>query len=197
MVVGCWQTVQVVIDTEEDQLTNKPSLYIKSKNLITTAGSAVQTPLEESSDGITDTPQSTPAEEKKEDKSKDTNNNNKGPVEFPLVIPDKCQLKAKVTTGDTQSEVTVQLLNGQVTLPTLGTRARIEFDLPLKALHSTDHIHEVSFTLKYREACNEKFVINQLSDLNFIQPFNTAQFILANKPNNRCVPLSCSYAMHY
>jgi tetratricopeptide (TPR) repeat protein len=181
MVVGCWQTVQVVIDTEDDQLTNKPSLYIKSKNLITTTGSAVQTPLEESSDGITDTPQPTPEVTQKEDKSKD----NKGPVEFPLVIPDKCQLKARVTTGDMHSEVTVQLLNGQVMLPTLGTRARIEFDLPLKALHSTDHIHEVSFTLKYREACNEKFVINQLSDLNFIQPFNTAQFILANKPNNR------------
>lgn len=82
----------------------------------------------------------------------------------------------------------VQLLNGQVALPTLGTHARIEFDLPLKALHSTDHIHEVSFTLKYREVCNEKFVINQLSDLNFIQPFNTAQFILANKPNNRYGP---------
>lgn len=103
MVVGCWQTVQVVIDTEEDQLTTKPSLYIKSKNLITTTGSAVQTPLEESSDGITDTPLSTPAEEKKDDKSKDSTNN-KGPVEFPLVIPDKCQLKAKVTTGDSTSE---------------------------------------------------------------------------------------------
>ncbi len=105
MVVGCWQTVQVVIDTEEDQLTNKPSLYIKSKNLITTTGSAVQTPLEESSDGIADTPLSTPAEEKKDEKNKDTSNTtNKGPVEFPLVIPDKCQLKAKVTTGDTTSE---------------------------------------------------------------------------------------------
>ena len=102
MVVGCWQTVQVVIDTEDDQLTNKPSLYIKSKNLITTTGSAVQTPLEESSDGITDTPQPTPEVTQKEDKSKD----NKGPVEFPLVIPDKCQLKARVTTGDTHSEGT-------------------------------------------------------------------------------------------
>lgn len=93
--------------------------------------------------------------------------------------------------------MTVQLLSGQVTLPTLGTHARIEFDLPLKALHSTDHIHEVSFTLKYREACNEKFVINQLSDLNFIQPFNTAQFILANKPNNRYAAVVNECAAHF
>lgn len=100
MVVGCWQTVQVVIDTEDDQLTNKPSLYIKSKNLITTTGSAVQTPLDESSDGITDSPLPALEQAPKEDKSKDK----QGPVEFPLVIPDKCQLKARVTIGDTQSE---------------------------------------------------------------------------------------------